>query len=224
MSRFNKNESGFSAIEIVIVVVVLAAIGIAGYFVAKHVDTKKSVATAQTTSPYAGWKTYCDKTVSKGCFKYPANWAFTASPGGMVVSVTDPAETVTVYYNNSDSQDRGSGQAYSPYILGQYNLSNTTLGLKIVGFAGTSDGGIEGSFPPEIGIYNTSSLTNYPLTTGSNSTIPSIPIFSFSGDEEVAFTASPNNPINTKQQAITWANSSDVKTAIQILQSLSNSY
>ena len=34
----SKNESGFSVIELLLVLVVLALIGVAAYFVAKHVD------------------------------------------------------------------------------------------------------------------------------------------------------------------------------------------
>jgi Tfp pilus assembly major pilin PilA len=224
MIKLKNHQFGFGVIGVLLLAVVVVIVAGAGLLVYNH-DHKKAAPLAitkqvtTTTKPvnvYAGWKTYCDAP-SKGCFKYPARWSLASNPGGVEVTVTDSSESTTVYYINSDSQDSNSGQAY---ILGQYSLVDSSLGLKIVGFAQTSSG-VAGDFPPEIGVYNASSLTNYPLSTGKTSTIPGAPEFALNNDQEVSFTARPDNAINTQQEAINWEANSTTKTAIEILQSLS---
>ena len=98
MQRINKDESGFSAVEVILVVVIVALIGVVGWFVYKdhHKTTTASTAnntssnqpatttkttsttststkTTSTTNPYAGWNTY---TASDNTYtvNYPSNW------------------------------------------------------------------------------------------------------------------------------------------------------
>lgn len=99
MTKLPKNENGFSAVELLLVLLTLIVIGGAGYFVAKHVDKKTpttatTVSTTTTTSattsptipkpaqpvnPYAGWSTY--SSTNEGLsFKYPVNWTAQNDP------------------------------------------------------------------------------------------------------------------------------------------------
>src|ERR1035438_2812287 len=44
MIKTNKNNNGFTVVEVLLVLIALALIGLAGYFVAKHVNNNKSPA------------------------------------------------------------------------------------------------------------------------------------------------------------------------------------
>jgi hypothetical protein len=91
MSRKVSTERGFSAVEAIVIVLIIAVIGVAGWLVWRHHHTKKIATTTsnsttqqkqqssgtQTTDPYAGWKSYTDTgyTLASGIsVKYPAGW------------------------------------------------------------------------------------------------------------------------------------------------------
>jgi hypothetical protein len=78
MNKLKSNSNGFSAVELLLVIVTLAVIGVVGYFVARHVDKKTTTPTTSstssiTTNSYAGWKSATLK-YEKLSFEYPANW------------------------------------------------------------------------------------------------------------------------------------------------------
>lgn len=87
MSRISKNEHGFGAVEVVMVLVIVALLGVVGWFVydrnhnkTTNTSTSTTPATKTTTpttpkpvDPYAGWKTYND-TKWNYQFKYPSDW------------------------------------------------------------------------------------------------------------------------------------------------------
>lgn len=85
-----KNQQGFSALDIILAIVAICAIGVAGFFaIRNHTPTsaakisKPSATSTPTPSPtadpYAGWKTYTSPLQSGLTFKYPADWSFTPS-------------------------------------------------------------------------------------------------------------------------------------------------
>jgi hypothetical protein len=96
MNKISNNENGFTFVEVLLVVLTLLIVGGAGFLVAKHIDSKKTVATtiASVTSatnkpatvntaptkpvdPYTGWLTYVDKgyvLASGVSIKYPSDW------------------------------------------------------------------------------------------------------------------------------------------------------
>jgi hypothetical protein len=80
MSYLNKDASGFSVVELLLVLLTLALICGAGYLVAKHVDTKKTplTSTASSAKSYSSstWKTY-NWTAEGLTFKYPSSWTST---------------------------------------------------------------------------------------------------------------------------------------------------
>lgn len=81
MSKLRNHQAGFSAVEAVMVLVIVALIGVVGFLVYKNhetttasVTTTKPASKAPTSSnPYAGWKTYTLK-YEKASFKYPGSW------------------------------------------------------------------------------------------------------------------------------------------------------
>jgi hypothetical protein len=79
------NSDGFGIIDLLLILVTLAIIGVAGYFVANNIDKKSEIiitpigqssqpATTSTTNPYQGWQTYT-LAKEKLTFKYPSNWS-----------------------------------------------------------------------------------------------------------------------------------------------------
>ncbi|HUD05345.1 MAG TPA: PsbP-related protein [Candidatus Saccharimonadales bacterium] len=86
MGKLQKNEKGFSAVEVVLVIVIVALIGVVGWMVYKNHHKTTSVTTVTTsrsssattpskltTNPYAEWKSYTLQ-YEKISFNYPSNW------------------------------------------------------------------------------------------------------------------------------------------------------
>lgn len=111
MKKLKQNEKGFSAVELILVFVVIVLMGVVGWMVYKNhhkqavkvitvtktvVAPYKSIST--TVNPYSGWKTYNLATLGIS-FQYPSSWVVsegqpectgaiqvTATPGGTEVS------------------------------------------------------------------------------------------------------------------------------------------
>lgn len=88
MGKLRNDQKGFSAVESILVLVIVALIGVVGFMVYKNHNKTKPAPAASTaakstttpakttpasTNPYAGWKTYTS-SVEKITFKYPADW------------------------------------------------------------------------------------------------------------------------------------------------------
>jgi prepilin-type N-terminal cleavage/methylation domain-containing protein len=85
MNKIFKNEHGFSAVEVIMVLVIVGLICAVGFLVYKNhnkattvsaVNTTKTTTTTPTknaANPYAGWTTYTLK-YEKASFKYPSSW------------------------------------------------------------------------------------------------------------------------------------------------------
>ena len=92
MGKLQKDQKGFSAVEVVLVLVIVALVGAIGFLVYKNQHKTKAAPVASTTTtksttttptktvtapdPYAGWKTYTSPLNSGLSFKYPADWQF----------------------------------------------------------------------------------------------------------------------------------------------------
>lgn len=83
-----KNNSGFSIVEALLILVIVGILGFTGWFVyhsqnvaskdySSQSGTHVSTATKSntTTKAYAGWKTFCSSETSV-CFKYAPSWTF----------------------------------------------------------------------------------------------------------------------------------------------------
>lgn len=84
MSKLYKNEKGFSAFEIILVIVLVALIGAVSWLVYKDhhkttaVNTTNNSTKSTTANPYAGWNSCTDN--SEGItIKYPSTWKATGA-------------------------------------------------------------------------------------------------------------------------------------------------
>jgi prepilin-type N-terminal cleavage/methylation domain-containing protein len=107
VGKLQNDQKGFSAVEVILVLVIVALIGTVGFMVynnhktktmpiASTATTKTATTPAKTTTapdPYAGWQSYTLK-YEKLAFKYPASWTIqddSASQG-----LTPNADSVTL--------------------------------------------------------------------------------------------------------------------------------
>lgn len=158
MNDLNKNSNGFTVVEVLLVIVTLAIIGGAGYFVAKHIDnqaptaaptsaTTKSATTAKTTttpapSPYAGWNTYT-LAKEKLTFRYPTTWTVennltnSSNDGIQFTSKTDSNFEILIGAGQGvaavGNDDGNCVQQADPVTF-----NNQTAYLDLVGFANTN--------------------------------------------------------------------------------------
>jgi len=116
MFKNNLEENGFSAVEGLLVLVIIILVGAVGYLVYKnHQDTKNtstsiskskvvSPVKTTTTDPYTGWDSYTLKN-ENASFKYPSNWLLTDSSnnGQDMVELNAPDS----FYLNLDTVNLG---------------------------------------------------------------------------------------------------------------------
>jgi hypothetical protein len=108
-----KNSMGFSAVEILLIIVVVGTLGFAGWFVYRsHTTAGKDNNSQQTThassakktsepaDPYAGWESYTT-TYDKLKFKYPADWQLSDTSNAGNSDVTPGQDWVRLTSNDS---------------------------------------------------------------------------------------------------------------------------
>lgn len=212
------SNKGFSAIGVVIIVVVIAVISLVGWRVLANKDDNKTTnynspnnqqannTPKQETDPYAGWQTYCDTENAKGCFKYPSDWV-TSQYGGFENS-TQTAYIDFKGYNNKDQA------ADSVYVVKVVDLANKELGLKIVGSVYNN--------VPSYSIFNASDVSA--LKAGENSQLVTVnPEFQRNPGEDMSFMATPGvaglKAITNLEQAKNWFNTPEAQTCLKVLQS-----
>lgn len=76
MGTMKQNQQGFTLVETLLIILIVAVIGFGGYYV-WHSQHTSSSTTTKSTAP-AGWKTYIS-TTDKFSTVYPATWTYTAS-------------------------------------------------------------------------------------------------------------------------------------------------
>ncbi|HKU18783.1 MAG TPA: type II secretion system protein [Candidatus Saccharimonadales bacterium] len=209
------NARGFSIIEALVVLIIIAALGITGWSVWHHKSTDDSQSKVinngghalSKNDPYAGWRTSCDPEL-KACFRYPANW--TPSYGGF----QNAHGTAYFQYQNPDIKDQGTSEAYIASIT---DLNTGGSGLKIVGYVVNSN--------PLYSIFDKSYVDTRNLSVGQTAQIISTnPTFTGrTGKENVTFVATPgingSIAITSMDMAKEWFNGLEAKTCLKILQS-----
>lgn len=232
------DRKGFSIIELLVAVIVVAAIAACGWLAWRHThDKKKSSGSTSTSSQqekssstsdssstanvYAGWKSYCDTTY-KYCFKYPSTWqlAIETVPqepcDAGQIDITSPDGAVDVSYQNDNNHD-GNPAAITPTSIEK--MANANQPLTIVG-SYFSDGTNK---TPSYAVVDSSLLTSNPLAVGSSAQFPEQAEFTdkTSGTTSCAgsFASMPNQPVNTAAGAQAWFATSDAKTGLRILES-----
>jgi len=245
INNVDKNQKGFTAVEGLLIILILAVVGFGGYYV-YHTNhkTKAAVSTtaakestassnkstvAKTTNPYAGWKTFCS-TMGGLCLKYPTNWTFKQTLLSQSISperdvFTSPSGSVVVDYLPRN----GEGPTGNNSTVNIVSVNNTqesdmdVVGAIIKNLDGTSPGYVAQLF-----------VTGNPngYTTGqtlNNIYWPAIPEFSNAKllggkkvsrlDVEQANSTNQMNGFPTQASAQAWLDSSEVKTGQLILES-----
>lgn len=139
-----KHQKGFSVVELLIVIVIVAAIGV-GSWVLYRDHHKKSVSSKTTTSIYAGWKSYCSNYGGL-CLKYPPNWkltthsitTYTQNTSSFLFAksgttdeavVANPAGTIGVVYMPSNLPPNSGGNPSTLTVVG----ATPIIGAKLNG-------------------------------------------------------------------------------------------
>ena len=176
MGKLRNNQSGFGAVEGILVLVIVVLIGVVGFMVYKNHNKTKPTPVASTTTtkptastqaktptapdPYTGWQTYTGTDVN---FKYPADWTATAANFGEDRAVFGTAVSI-----NPNTVPTNTGAFVNPPA--SYSKSNSyTVTIKEL-FISTSEYLSYLKGPNQSGIggvwYNQPTPYNYLKTSG----------------------------------------------------------
>jgi hypothetical protein len=232
MKKIRNNEAGFSAIELVLVIVVVALIGISGWLV--YEDHHKSTTTTTTTKStgntitsnlYAGWKSFCSSSGGL-CFKYPSNWKLDST------SVISPSGDTYVVYIPGGYDDGGSDYGPGSYNILSISTISSTSNLKVVK-AICTDINIPPNYDVDYFITTNSEIQQQNIVAGTsvNSLTSDFnnPNGNTSSAPEKLYVSSYNNSPNvngldnqftTLNAAQAWFNNPEIQTAGQIIGSV----
>ena len=233
MSKTN-NQSGFSAVEALLILIVVGILGFTGWYVLKaksntdkslnsnHSTTpviaKKSMTkatTPQTTDPYAGWKSYCD-TATSGCFKYPSNWNDLIRGTDVTALGGNKGETVTLEYNEPTDANGGLG-TFSTKSVNPVTISGSSY--EVVG------GYYTVSNVPGYYLVDTSLVQQLGLKAGATSNITNNDLYFTFASKKVTFVVHYNTAASggaatiATSTANAWFTSTDGQTALSTVRS-----
>ncbi len=180
------------------------------------------------TGVYATWKTYCDFEYHY-CFKYPHNWAISSTDSGVIgglggAALLNPTKTVAVNYINSYTKDEAIVR-FMPVSVDKLTAANQALTIVGGYIPSSGDNGLAGNNVPEYQVVDSAVLDTYPLTIGTAGRFPNTPRFTDQGTGRFvydgAFTVMPAVTMASLAQSQVWFTSSDAKTGLLILESLS---
>lgn len=210
-------QQGFGAVEIIILIVVLALIGFGGWYVwqaqnrqAEQLQTNNQQ-DPNDSDPYENWKSYCDEA-HKACFKYPSDWtveAESADVQGYAV-FKNPSDTLTLTYRGEDTRD---GRMVDFYPAAIENLSKEDSRHKVVGGyaipSGTAPGYwlVGGLFLPT------------DMQLGVISKYGDTPRFINSNDLTATLSVRPSKALNNEAESKAWFTSADGTVAKLIVKS-----
>lgn len=120
----NKNQKGFTAIEGLLILIIVGMVGITGGYVwhskkaadniYNRTSTQKSpginkvVASAAPSYSYAGWKTFCS-SLTNACFKYGLGWTFAECA---------PAQINMQFFQQCGDSNGNTGEIESVSLIG----------------------------------------------------------------------------------------------------------
>lgn len=149
MGKIKNNQDGFSAVETVLILVIVVLMGVVGFIVYKNQNKKttadKPVASskpetkteskpAEKTDEYAGWKTYNSSTGSYS-IKYPSTWILDSPPSGgnsgdvLLTSSGAKTESFGIWLNQSNSSSPTSS-TYSAFTQVPYSQGSVLQTLS----------------------------------------------------------------------------------------------
>jgi len=165
MQRITKNQSGFGAVEALLILIIVILIGVVGWLVYKDhnktpanasTTTSTKTATAATTpDPYAGWQQYCSSH-EKACFKYPSSWTAKPDCGGPCtdfdsVNLTSPSNTFVSFTSAETGVGGDCDPTTTPHVI--YNVVEPLSKVPGVYFIESSRADIDGI---ELGLMDSS--------------------------------------------------------------------
>ncbi|HUD06300.1 MAG TPA: hypothetical protein VMR34_00265 [Candidatus Saccharimonadales bacterium] len=195
MKKLNNNDSGFSAVELILAIVILALIGTVGWLVYKnhHKTTSASAATVSTakpvysstktttvTNPYTGWKSFCS-SYGGLCLKYPSNWSLATKsvgvdPDGTIApepttteaNITSPSGNVTVEYQPYCTQLAAPpAGTYTDNVL-SVTSPTSTPGFKIVKAVSSYQGSSSSNISENLYLTSNAVVQQNGITVGSH--------------------------------------------------------
>ena len=229
MGKISKPQAGFSAVEAMIIILVLAVVAGAGYLVYKNhhktktttppisstTKTTMATKTATTADPYAGWKSYCD-TATSGCFKYSSDWNDVMLGTDVTALGGNKGETLTLEYNEPADANGSSGDFL-------------TKSISPVTIAGSSYDIVGGYYTvsnvPGYYLVDSSLAQQLGLKAGTNSTITNNDLYFTFASKKATFVVHYNTAASGGASAIVtstanaWFTSADGKAALSTVQS-----
>lgn len=243
MSKIRNNNQGFAVVELLLVIFTLAVIGVASYFVAKHINNKSkpAVSSSTTTQSNANLKTYCDAAAAL-CLKYPSNWNAQANDSAVSVAevIINPISSANIGYLNiatssePTTSEIDTSNPLDPNTLTSSNMVNTS---SPVNFYTVSVDALSGNQYSVVGGYvmganenvpcffviDTSKVNSMSLKTGTTTSVQ-FPLALSSSAQQGHTIQIGGGPIAsssyTANQAAAWFNAADAKAILNILQTL----
>jgi prepilin-type N-terminal cleavage/methylation domain-containing protein len=250
-----KKQKGFSAVEVILVLVIVALIGVVGYMAYKShhkaatttsakaaAPTKKA---ATTADPYAGWQSFCSD-LGGLCLKYPSTWKFNrityaqgeSATGTEVDTITSASGKVIVGYLPADEGPGGTGSDETINVVSVTPaVSNDFEAISLINIQ-------RGTYYIPESYVNTKSKAYIDQDSGKTPMIPGAsvhltygPLFTLGGFSNpkkpndipkkqilaIIHSAHDIEPpqFSSNADAQAWLSTADVKTAQQILSSVS---
>jgi hypothetical protein len=145
MDKLNKNNKGFGAVELLLLIIIIVLLGIVGWFIYKNHDksstakvmpvaksvTKTAPIISSSSSTYTGWNSYTSK-LEKLTFKYPKTW--TVSSNGSLFKTQNAEEENFII--NSPNETLSNGLTFYVNVsldveTASSNVPDCTGGLPI---------------------------------------------------------------------------------------------
>lgn len=237
MAKLSRNNQGFSALETILLLVVVGVIGFLGWFVWQMNHNKKSTDTTKpkalqtnkpaAADPYAGWKQYCS-TEAGYCLKYPSNWTVSEEdsnmPGYKNAAITAPDGGIKVSYNPNLSGIGGGCPTNCYFTTTAITPIATAPTTNIL--QGVSSNDDTGGYYPLWTVISDKGIADYKLKVGEKTNVGffiadfSHPTKNSSNVQTLSVRTTGDNTQKTMTDANAWFSDADVKTAAKILGSL----
>jgi hypothetical protein len=239
-----KNQSGFTAVEGLLIVLILVVIGSVGYMVYHNNHKTKTASSSntgvtttsakatQSVNPYAGWQQLCSSSGGL-CMKYPSSWKLSGSDDAGY-TLTSPSGTIAVAYMPNGTPDDGAygyenaGNCPSN-VLSVSPITTNANNLDIVQAITNCTANVNSSMTsstPTSSVIPAFDVSSQGLKAGSvdNSSldVALVNSNSSSSTRQLLYISDlSNTTYGTSSAAQQWFSSSDVQTAGKILSSVS---
>jgi hypothetical protein len=230
MTKPNSDSSGFGAVELILIVFLVAIIVAVAWFIhVKNTNTFKNESSndaanisATGPDPTAGWLSRCVSSAGL-CIKYPSTWSISL-PSNTGFNVDSPDNTAFIQINEQGTVPGYTEKFYTTY---QSYLYSGDKSFKVLG--GYAEG--TGSNPvtaPTYAVVLAGFGDPHPLKIGTSATLLDTHYFIYIHDSAGVSAYARLLPLDvstnaTAKQSIDWLNSASTQTGVKILKSLTTS-